>query len=140
MAVLPLHGRNGMVYLGTSGVALLIASAKVWKLTVDRDMDNVNVFGDTWQKQLAGLAKWSGSMEGVLDTSDTKMFDAAVLQFAPNAITNETPSSIYLYPASGSVSRYYYGTVWPKIDISVQNTNTITYTMDFEGDGTLAYN
>lgn len=129
MATTSFHGRGGSVYLGTSAaVAAVIANARSWKFTIDKALDENNKFGDVWQTQLLGLMKWTGSIEGNTDLNDMIPWNAVV---ASNAIVE-----LYMY-TSGGLAHYYYGTVWPKLDITVDINGVSRYTLDFDGDGAL---
>lgn len=127
-----LHGRGGMVYLQGSGSnALKLGEARSWTLKIDRTFSEDNALGDSWKTQLLGLMSWSGSIEGNLDSAETSPFDASMAT---------STKKIYLYPDSTSTSRYYYGTVWPKLSVDVKMTDTVRFTLDYDGDGTLAAN
>ena len=134
MASTTIHGRGGMVYMqGSAATAIAIVQAKSFKINVDRNLDSSNKFGDQWVTQLTGLLKWTGSIDGNLDTGDTTPFDAAVL--TPTATVKA-----YFYPDRTSTTHYYYGTIWPKLDITVDLTAVESFTQDFDGDGQLAFN
>ena len=87
--------------------------------------------GDTWVTQLTGFLKWTGSCAGNLDTVETSPFDAA---------TATAVKKLYLYPDASTTSRYYYGSVWPKLDVELATDGIVRYTCDFDGDGQLAAN
>ena len=123
-----LHGRGGMVYLSSGGVAIAIANARSWKFTIDRALDENNKFGDTWVTQLLGFNKWTGSIDGNFDTADVVPW---------GAVTGTAIMNMYFYPDRTTVTNYYYGFVWPKLDVTVTLDAVIRYTMDFDGDGQL---
>lgn len=127
-----LHGRGGMLYLqGSGATAIKIGSARKWEVKIDRKLDEANAFGDTWEVALEGIRPWSVSVEGNLDTTDRTPYDAAVAT---------SPRKCYLYPDLTNSSNYYYGTVWPKMDVTVGIDNVARYTLDGQGDGAVSIN
>lgn len=125
-----IHGRGGRVYMANSaGTPVYIGQARSWKFTIDRELDEDNVFGDTWVTQLMGLFKWTGTIEGNVDTVDPIVWDAA---------TSQTTRTAWFYPDGTQMSRFYSGSTYPKLDVSVPFNSREAFTMDFDGDGTLS--
>ena len=127
-----IHGRGGMLYMQGSGAAALkLGEARSWSLKIDRDFSEDNALGDTWKTQLLGLMSWSGAVEGNFDAAEASPFDAVMAT---------SVRKIYLYPDSTAPTRYYYGSVWPKLSGDVKMSDTVRFSLDFTGDGTLAQN
>ena len=126
-----LHGKNSVVYLGAgSGVAAVqIAEAAEWSIDMEFDTDPDPALGDTWETKLKGLQRWSGSISGNFDDAQDTLWDAGVA-------TTHTP--LYIYPAAGTATRYYYGFCWPNVSNAGGVTGKITSAVSFEGDGELA--
>lgn len=124
------HGKGGMVYLqGSGSTATKLGDAREWTIDIDRELDEDNALGDTWRTQLSGMLSWTGSVEGNCDNAETSPFDAA---------TATSTRALYLYYLAGTVARYYYGSVWPKLSVTSGVSGTARYSLDFDGDGQLA--
>lgn len=127
-----LHGKGGMVYLQGSGAnATKVGEARSWSINIDKPLAEDTALGDTWRTQLVGILGWSGSVAGNLDTVETSPFDAA---------TATATKKLYLYPAAGTTTAYYYGTVWPTLSVDDPIGDIIRFTLNFTGDGQLAAN
>lgn len=125
-----LHGKDSILYMnGGSGDATQITEAAEWTIDVDFDTDPDPALGDSWETRLRGLARYSGTFTGNFDDAQDQLWDAAVAT---------TTSKFYIYPASGTNTRYYYGNIWPKVSVSGGTGGKITFSVSFEGDGQLA--
>ncbi len=80
---------------------------------------------------MRGRLKWSGSLNGNLDTSSNLMFDAA---------TAMTARKFYAYPDRANMAAYYYGTCFPKLSVDVTLTAVTKFSGTLDGDGQLARN
>lgn len=89
----PIIGRKGKVMLGANTIANL-ANFRLNK-TVD-DLDG-SVFGTSWGATFPGQQKWSGTVAGFLDMSDTN--GQVALKIASNAGTKIT--NIKFYASAG---------------------------------------
>ncbi len=119
-----------MVYLAGSGtVALKLGAATAWDIAIDTPRADKTVLGDLWTSALLGPHSWSGSIKGLLDTTDTSPFDAA---------TAMTSKALYFYPSSADLAKYYYGSIWPTLSISLDKGAVVNFTLNFGGDGQLA--
>lgn len=126
-----LHGKNAHVYLQGSGSdAVPVSESNQWSLSFDYDLEVDSAFGDTWETNVRGLSKYTGTIQGNFDTASAVLFDA---------YSALTPRKMYLYPDRASTGRYYYGTVWPKLDAEVPMGVAKT-TVNFTGDGQGATN
>lgn len=127
-----ISGRGGMLYVAPgSGAAVKIGNARSWKITIDRTVDDDNVFGDTWVHNISIIRKFSGSVTGNLDTADSTIFNAAIA---------DTESNFYLYPIATATTRYYYGSGFFKFDLEESLDKTVRYTADFDGQGAVSAN
>lgn len=128
-----IHGRNGVVYLGSGGnAAVQLSQAAEYSIDYDKDLVDVPVLGDQWVTKVAGMFKWSGSVNGTYDTGQNLAWDAA--------IGSSTSQAMYVYPDKTQPTRYYYGFVWPKLSVKGGVGAEVTFAMSFEGDGALAKN
>lgn len=103
MAVYP--GRNGVVYMSTTGAGTASTVVNLSSWSIDRTTDTIDVtsFGDSNKVYVQGLPDVKGSFSGFWNDTETKPFSAA---------DSSTPVKIYLYPASTNTGAYHYGTAW----------------------------
>lgn len=75
--------------------------------------------------------RWTGSLNGNLDTAASTVFDA---------FSASSSRKVYLYPDRSSTARYYYGTCFPKLSVDVTLTGVAKFSGALEGDGQIALN
>ena len=127
-----LFGRNAIVYLQGSGAqAELLSEAAEFHISIDHESGDDGAFGDSWTTTLKGRLRWSGSLNGNLDTSANLMFDAA---------TQTASRKFYAYPDRANMANYYYGTCYPKLTVDVTLTAVAKFSGSIDGDGQLARN
>ena len=127
-----LHGLNAVVYMAPgTGVAVEISEAAEWSIDIDFDTDAAYAFGETWETVFKGINRWSGSLSGNYDTAAVTCFSAAI---------SATASNMYLYPSKTASTQYYYGTVWPKLSITVPASGHATFSGSFQGESALSKN
>lgn len=125
-----LFGRNAIVYLQGSGSdAELLSEAAEFHIALDFEEGDDGAFGDTWTTTLKGRMKWSGSLNGNYDTDSTLAWDAA---------TQTTSRKLYIYPDRAAMTRYYYGTAFPKLNVDGTLTTVVKFSGSMGGDGQLA--
>lgn len=125
-----LHGKGSVLYMGDgTGEAVPITEAAEWSIDVDFDEDPDPALGDSWETRLKGLLRYSGSFNGNYDDAQDTLWDAAVAAAS---------CKFYLYPASATATRYYYGRVWPKVGVAGGVGGKETFSVSFMGDGQLA--
>ena len=78
-----------------------------------------------------GLLGWTLSAEGNYDTAGTTPFDAAIATGAVRA---------YVYPDQADTAKYYYGSVWPNLSVTVPLSGKASFSLQAQGDGQLAKN
>ena len=119
------HGKNAHVYLqGSGSEAVPITEANEWTFDFGADFSPDNAFGDTWESNLKGLNKFSGTIAGNFDTAQSTMFDA---------ISATSERKLYLYPDRATTGRYYYATVWPTLSGTMPGTGTAKFAMRLMG-------
>ena len=128
-----LHGKGSILYMGagTAVVAAQITEVAEWSIDRDFDEDPDPALQDTWETRLKGLHRFSGAFSGNFDDAQDQAWDAAVA-------TTHTP--FYLYPDSATMTRYYYGFIWPKVSVAGGVTGKETFSVTFTGDGQLSKN
>lgn len=121
------HGRNGIVYLqGAGAEAVLLSQAADWDISIDHDIVDVGVMGDDWAYKLRGVNKWSGSLNGTVDTTSKVPWDSALAN---------TSRKFYLYVDKNVPASYYYGLVWPKLSLKGGIGSAVTFACSIDGDG-----
>lgn len=84
------NGRNAEVRKGT----YLIAEMASWTLDLSNDEIPTDAFGSTWGKSDVGLRKWSLSVEGFCDPSDTNGQGAIEAAWAAGSLINDIKAYI----------------------------------------------
>lgn len=134
-----IHGRGGMVYLQGSGAnATKLGECRSWRIDIDAEYEENTEFADPasaedapWvQKDVVAL-RWGGRVEGNLDTVETSPFDA---------VKARATKKLYLYPVASSTSRYYYGTIWPRLSVEVGVSGIARFDLEFDGNGEIGSN
>lgn len=128
-----LHGKGSVLYMSDgTAAAVQVTEAAEWSLDLDFDTEPDPALGDTWETNLKGLQRWSGAFSGNFDDAQDTLWDAA---------TATTAAKFYLYPASATTTRYYYGNIWPKpLSVDGSVTGKENFSLSFVGEGQLAKN
>lgn len=125
-----IHGLGAIVYLAPgTGAAVEITEAGEFTIDVDYDTAALFAFGETWETVLKGISRWSGTMSGNYDEAQITAWSAAI---------GTAASAWYLYPAKATATNYYYGSIWPKLSVTVPSTGGATFSCSFQGDGALS--
>ncbi len=129
-----ISGKFGKVFLAvtTSGLAAAIAEQTDYSIELDQTFEEVSALGSTWAVHvLSGSRKWSASGKGNFDSTSSDVWTAAAAQL---------PLRFYLYPASGTVTLYYYGTGWVKLGSAIAGGNTAApkTAWSIQGEGELS--
>jgi len=119
MAVYP--GRNGVVYLDTTGAGNASNVVHLSSWSIDRSTDTIEVtsFGDSNKTFVQGLPNLAVNFSGFWDDTETKPFAAAASTAAVK---------MYLYPSSSlpqSSGKYAYGTAWLNCSISTNVSGAV---------------
>ena len=124
-----LNAKNAIVYLqGSAAAAVTLTEAADVTIDADFDTEATTAFGDTWETHAKGINRWSGTITGNFDTAQSILFDA---------IGQATARKLYVYPDRDTSANYYYGTVWPRLSVSLP-FGIGKFTASFQGDGELA--
>lgn len=129
MAVYP--GRNGVVYISTSGSGTASAVIHLNKWSIDSSTDKIPVtsFGDPNKTYVQGLADIKGTFSGFFDDTETKIATGAA---SSNGIV------MYLYPSSQAPSKFKAGPAWLDQSIDVDVSGAITISGTFVANGSWA--
>jgi len=126
----PFHGKTARIEKNT----VLIGYSDGWEIEAEVDFDDITSQGDSWEDQIAGIARWRGSMsfkfvagnteqKALMDnvitaTPGTKLTD---VQFNLDSTTNAFTGDIHLLGAS----------------IAANKGGKVTYNVPFKGSGAL---
>lgn len=126
MAVYP--GRNGVVYLSTtgSGAASNVIKLNAWTLNKTTDKIEVTAFGDANKTYVQGLPDLQGTFSGFYDETETKPFTGA---------DSTDGVKLYLYPSSNAPTVYWYGPAWLDASIDTGVANAVTISGSFAANG-----
>lgn len=125
-------GRGGLVYLGTgSAKATTFATLNSWTIDMSTDKAEVTGFGDTNKQYMQGLPDMVGSLSGFFDDTDDILYDAS---------RTTGPVSMYLYPTSNALAKFWEGTAWVDFSIECPMDGPITVSGDWAGAGTWTQN
>jgi hypothetical protein len=122
------HGKNGLVYLSTtgSGNASALIRMNAWSLDEGTDKAETTSFGDANKVYVQGLPDVSGSLGGFWDDTEDKLFTGA---------TSGDGVKMYLYPSSLAISRYWYGPAWVDFSIDVGVGDAVSVSGSFSAAG-----
>ena len=127
MAVSVKAGKNGLIYV--SGTSNEIAGANAWSISIEHDAIPYSKMGDTWEGNLSGIKRWSGSI-GALHDHDAKLLS--------NAAVADATVALLIYPDRTDGSTYYSGSAVFSFGNEADFGSAITQSADFTGDSTLA--
>lgn len=126
MAAYP--GRNGVVYLSTSGSsnAANVIKLNAWTINKTTDKIEVTAFGDSNKTYVQGLPDVQGSLSGFWDDTETKPFSAA---------GSSDGCKLYLYPSSNKMTSYHYGPAWLDMSMETSVSGAVTISGSFAANG-----
>ncbi|HEY3650463.1 MAG TPA: hypothetical protein VGL33_21045 [Streptosporangiaceae bacterium] len=106
-----LHGRNGLVYLSVRNgdPASPLTYLNSWAISWAPDVSDVTTITDTQHVYVEELPEVSGTFTGFLDDATSQTYLAAV---------DGLPRSMFLYPDSTNMSRYFSGPVLADLAVS----------------------
>lgn len=121
------HGKKGVVYISTSaaGAASVVTLSK-WSLNLSTDKVETTSFGDANKTYVQGLKDVQGSISGMWDDTDTKVFPAA---------DSTDGIKMYLYPSSDAPTKYWYGPAWLDASIDVDVNGAVAISGSFSANG-----
>ena len=105
------HGRDGAVYISTTGTGTASPALTLTAWTADRSTARIDVtnFDSVNQEELQGWPALRGTFEGYWNTDETKLFAAS---------TSADGIKLYLYPTKRVVSKYISTRAW--LDASIE--------------------
>lgn len=122
-------GRNGVIYMSTSGSGTASAVLAQAQFDIDQSTDKIDVtaLGDSNKTYVQGLKDIKGTFSGFWDDTETKLFSAA---------DSTDAVKMYLYPSSSKTTSYFYGTAWPDAKMSVDVNGAVKVSGSFAAGGT----
>ena len=122
------HGRQGVIYLSTTGSGNASQVIKMNEWSIDRSTDTVEVtsFGDANKTYVQGLPDLKGTFSGFWDESESKPFTAS---------NSNDGCKLYLYPASSATSKYWYGPAWLSVSMDVSVSDAVKLAGSFSANG-----
>jgi hypothetical protein len=127
------HGKQGLVYVSTtgSGVATSVLKQSAWTLDLSTDLVEVTSFGDTNKTYVQGLRNVQGTISGFWDDTESKLFTGS---------TSTDGVKLYLYPSSSALSKYAYGTAWLSVTVETGVADAVQVNSSFSALGAWGIN
>jgi len=125
MAITVRAGKNGMIYV--SGAVL--EGANAWSVSIEHDAITYSKFGDTWENNLSGIHRWSGSMSAWHDEATKQLQTAAAADVAVACL---------IYPNRSDLTTFYNGSGIFSASSEASMDAPVSLSADITGDGTLA--
>lgn len=135
MSVNAIHGKNAIVYMGSTAVA--VGEQVDYAISMDDDFADTttlpNASGVVWKTQVKGPKGWNGKLSGKFDVTSIALWDLALQDGSTN---------FYLYPTAASPTRYYYGTCFVTLPTLLDGgvKKDITNAVTLSGTGALSRN
>lgn len=135
MSVNAIHGKNAVIYLGSTAVA--VGEQVDYAITMkDSFADTTtlpNAAGVVWETSVKGPKGWEGKLAGKFDPTSAALWDLALSDSATN---------FYLYPQASAPTRYYYGTAFVTLPNLLDGgvKKDITNAVMLTGNGALSAN
>lgn len=121
-------GKNGVVYLSTSGTSAAVAVGGFRAFTMDGSTEKIDVtsFGATNRESVQGFPAFRGTIEGFWLSDDTTLKSAS---------SSADGTNLYLYPSSNATSKWIGGPAW--IDMSLRSAvdQAVGVSANFEARG-----
>jgi hypothetical protein len=108
--------------LTSAGTAEPVAFLRDWSIGFATDNVDVTAFGDTNKTYVAGLPDATGSFAGWYDDATVQMYTAAV---------DGVARKFYLYPDTGSVGIYWFGTALFDFNVSAAVDGAVSISGDW---------
>lgn len=121
------HGKKGVVYIATTGTgAASSVTLTEWTLNMATDKVETTSFQDANKTYVQGLKDVQGTISGIWESSDDKLFQAA---------DSADGTKMYLYPSSDAPTKYWYGPAWLDASISTSASGAVSMSGNFSANG-----
>ena len=123
-------GKNGLVYMSTSGTGspVLVGGMRAFTLDLTTDKIDVTEFGATNKTAVLGFPAARGTIEGFWASDDTTLRQAAGSLDGTN---------LALYPTSAIMSKYFGGPAWVDQSLREAVDQAVTMTGNWEARGNM---
>lgn len=113
MATNAIHGRFGALYVDQSAAAngspSQLGNLSDWNIDGKREQIEVSVLGENVKTYVAGLADFTGGLNGVLNTASNGIYTVADGVARSFYLYIDVTSSATMAPVSGGGKGYWYG-------------------------------
>jgi len=125
------HGKDGRVYLASSGTgaAASLGNVSDWAINMARDKVETTSMSDSNKTYAMGFKDVSGTLSGFWDSAVDTLFTAAGL---------DDSVSMYIYPNSGD-TKYWYGYVFIDVSVSSGVAAAVKTSCNFAAAGVWGY-
>lgn len=127
-----IKGFNGSVKAGSTPST--VGEVKNWNITINQDVVETSVLGDSWADNTGTLKRWTGSLTAHVDVGDAGQGELE------DALINGTSVALELYAGgeSGAGNRKYAGTaIIESTPIINDVAGVVEITFSFTGTGAL---
>ena len=123
-----LHGRNGLIYLSVHNgdAASPLTYLNSWAITWTPETSDITTLADTQHVHVDELPDVAGTFTGFLDDATSQTYIAAV---------DGLPRSMFLYPDSTNMSRYFSGPVLADLAVSGSASAAVSITVNWVAAG-----
>jgi len=123
-------GKNGLVYMSTSGTGTptLVGGMRAFTLDLTTDKIDVTEFGAQNKTSVLGFPAARGTIEGFWAADDTTL--RAASQSADG-------TNLALYPTSSIMTRYFGGPAWVDYSLREAVDAAVTLTGNWEARGNM---
>jgi hypothetical protein len=123
-------GRNGLVYMSTtgSGSPVLVGGMRAFTLDLTTDKIDVTEFGATNKTTVLGFPAARGTIEGFWASDDSTLRTAA---------SSPDGTNIALYPTSAIMTKYFGGPAWVDMSLREAVDAAVTMTGNWEARGNM---
>lgn len=124
-------GKGGQVRVG----AAVVADVQEWTADIEKDTAESTALGASWKTAIPTLKGGSGSLSMSFNMTDT-----AGQKAIQDSFFNDTLVTLNLDTASSGTLRTYSGSAWvTKFSTGVKVDDRVTYDVDFQFDGAVAF-
>lgn len=100
-------GKDARVTVSADTTEVLVAEIADWKISMSASENDTTVFGDSWGKSDVGMKKWSGSLTGFFDSTDTTGQGILTAAFLSGDLLSDIRFYIYYSETSAETIRWY---------------------------------
>jgi predicted secreted protein len=121
-------GKNGLVYLSTTGTASATSVGGFRSFTFDGSAEKIDVtsFGSTNRESVLSFPAFRGTIEGLWLSDDTVLRQASASADGTN---------LYLYPSSNAITKWVGGPAWIDMSLASAVDAAVTTSASFEARG-----